>query len=125
MITKKDLNYYLNLDWSYSIDTERSKGLRYYIIRVNELPGVCTDATTIEQGMEDIKEAIAGAIELYLEHGESVPEPIDKNRFKGKILYRTDSSRHYELAKLAKREHKSLNKTLDMVVDAGMQQIGI
>jgi predicted RNase H-like HicB family nuclease len=43
---------------------------------VNELPGVCTDSTTVEQGMKNIREAIEAAIELYLKNGEMVPEPV-------------------------------------------------
>ncbi len=48
MVTKKDINYYLNLNWSY----------------------------TIEEGMENIKEAIEAAIMLYLESHRPIPEPI-------------------------------------------------
>jgi|SRR5580700_9311529 predicted RNase H-like HicB family nuclease len=120
---KKDLNYYLNLNWSYTIEQDIHKRKKFYIIRVNELPGVCTDATTMERGMKDIKEAIAGAIELYIEQGDTVPEPINKEGFKGKISYRTTSERHYHLAKIAQQRHVSMNKALDMIFDAGLQQL--
>ena len=40
MATKKDLKYYLKLKWSYTIEPESEGGKDYYIIRVNELPGV-------------------------------------------------------------------------------------
>ncbi len=123
MDTKKNLKYYLNLNWSYTIEQDSHKGKKFYIIRVNELPGVCTDASTIEKGMEEIKDAIAGAIELYLEQGDPIPEPINKEEFKGKIAYRTTSERHYNLAKLAQQKHVSMNKALDMVFDAGFQQL--
>ena len=76
MSTKKKLSYYLNLNWSFTVEQETHKGKKYYIIRVNELPGICTDAETVEEGMENIKEAIEGAVRLYLENGETVPEPI-------------------------------------------------
>lgn len=75
METKKGIKDYLNLNWSYTIEQNTHKGKQFYIIRVNELPGVCTDAPTIEKGMKGIKEAIAGAIELYLEQGDPIPEP--------------------------------------------------
>ena len=71
MATKKDLSYYMNLPWSYTIEKEYDHNKRYYIIRVNELPGICTDGETIEEVMENIKEAIEGAISLYLELGDS------------------------------------------------------
>ena len=123
MDTKKTLKYYLNLNWSYTIEQDTFEGEKFYIIRVNELQGVCTDSTTIEEGMKDIKEVIKAAIELYLKHGEEVPEPINKEKFKGNIAYRTTSDRHYHLAKLAQQKHVSMNKALDMVFDAGIQQL--
>jgi|SRR5579862_9637660 len=123
MATKKDLKYYLGLNWSYTIEQDFHKGKKFYIIRVNELPGVCTDANTIEKGMKNIKDAIAATIELYLEQGDPIPEPVNKEEFKGKISYRTTSERHYSLAKLAQQKHVSMNKALDMVFDAGLQQL--
>ena|SRR5579871_2950988 len=121
--TKKDLKYYLNLNWSYTIEQDFHNGKKFYIIRVNELPGVCTDAPTIEKGMKNIKEAIVGAIELYLEQGDPIPEPISKEEFKGKISYRTTSERHYNLAKIAQQKHVSMNRALDMIFDAGLQRL--
>ena len=122
MTSKKNLKYYLNLDWSYTIEQETYRGKRYYIIRVNELPGVCTDAETIEEGMENISEAIAGAIKLYLKNKEPIPEPIKKKDFKGNIAYRTSSERHYNIAQLSKRRHKSISKTLDDLIDFGLEK---
>ncbi len=118
----KDLSYYLNLPWTYTIEKETHEEVSYYIIRVNELPGICTDSESLDVGMQEIKELIACAIEIYKEKNEPIPEPIDKDRYKGKILYRTDSERHYYLAKIAQQQHKSLSKTLDMIVDAEMQK---
>lgn len=120
MVTKKQMDYYLNLPWSYTIEQETSKGKHYFIIRVNELPGICTDAETIEEGMELIKEAIEGAVVLYLRHGEEVPEPIKREDYKGNISYRTTSERHYHVAKLAKAAHKSISKTIDELIDTGL-----
>ncbi len=123
MITKKDLAYYLNLKWSYTVEVEEHKGKDLFIVRVNELPGVCTDGKTIEEAMKNIKEAIEATIELYLEQGEIVPEPIQKEKFKGNISYRTTQERHYNLAKIAQEKHVSMNKALDMIFDEGFQQI--
>lgn len=121
----KKIKYYLNLNWSYTVEQETHKGKRYYIIRVNELPGICTDAETLEEGMQNIKEAIEGAVRLYLKNGEVVPEPIKKEEFKGNIAYRTTSKRHYYIAKFAREMHKSISKTLDEIVDTGLEKMGI
>lgn len=123
MTSKKDLDYYLNLPWTYTIETESHKGTSYYIIRVNELPGICTDAEDLNMGMEEIKDAIACAVEIYQEKGEEIPEPIDRSHYKGNISYRTDSDRHFMIAKTAKLLHKSISKTLDVIVDVGIQKI--
>ncbi len=120
MVTKKQIDHYLNLPWSYTIEQETHNGQHYFIIRVNELPGVCTDAETIEEGMELIKEAIEGAIILYLKNGERIPEPVKKEDYKGNISYRTTRERHYHLAKLANMTHKSLSKTIDELIDTGL-----
>ncbi len=125
MTTKKDVKYYLKLNWSYTVEQDFNKGKRIYIIRINELPGVCTDAQTIEKGMKNIQDALAATIELYLEQDDPIPEPISKEQFKGKIAYRTTSNRHYSLAKLAQQKHISMNKALDIVFDAGMQQLRV
>lgn len=97
MKNKKNLDYYLNLSWTYTIETETYKGKSYYIIRVNELPGICTDDEDLNDGMKGIKEAIACAVEIYQERGEPVPEPVDRIQYKGKILYRTDSKTNAQI----------------------------
>lgn len=66
----KDLNYHLNPHWTYTIETETHEGSSYYIIRVNELPGICTDSESLDEGMQEIKDLIACAVEIYKEKGE-------------------------------------------------------
>lgn len=123
MASRKNLKYYLNLNWSYTIEQEIVDGNHLFIIHVNELPGVCTDAKSIEEGMQEIKEAIEAAVTLYLKNGEEVPEPIKKERFKGNIAYRTTSERHYKLAKVAQRRKKSISKTIDELLDLELAKV--
>lgn len=123
MKDNKGLDYYLNLPWTYTIETEIHKGSNYYIIRVNELPGICTDSASLDEGMSEIKNLIACAVEIYHEKGEPVPEPVNREQYKGKILYRTDSVRHYLIAKTAQRMHKSISKTLDTLIDKGLEHL--
>ena len=119
MAIKKNINYYLNLPWTYTIEKEEN----YYVIKVNELPGVCTDAESLDEGMELIKEAIQGAIKLYLKNGEEIPEPLNKELFKGKISYRTSIDRHYQIAKIAKMNRKSISKTIDELIDKSISRL--
>ena len=113
----KDINYYLNLPWTYTVETTRETGELLYIVHVNELPGIATDAPTLEEAMDLIKEAMKGAFKLYLKHGEEIPEPVDPNAFKGNIAYRTSSSRHFKLFKEAQKHNKSLSQFIDQCID--------
>ena len=121
MATKKEIQKYVNMPWSYTVEQEDG----YFIVYVNELPGVCTDAETINEAMDDVKDAIYATVELYLDQGRDIPVPINKSKFKGKIAYRTSAERHYAIAKVAQQKHKSLSKVLDMLVDAGMGRMNL
>lgn len=72
---KKDIKYCLNLPWTYTVEQTHDNGEFLYVVCVNELPGICTDAPTVAEAMELIKEAMVGAFELYMQHGEEIPEP--------------------------------------------------
>lgn len=120
---QKDINYYLNLPWTYTIETTSEKGSSLYIVYVNELPGIATDAPTVEEAMESIKEAMKGAFELYLKHGEEIPEPVDPEQFKGNIAYRTSSKRHHKLFKEAQKRHQSLSQLIDHCIDTTLTRI--
>lgn len=116
----KDLKYYLNLQWTYTVETDFADGKMYYIIRVNELPGICTDSENLEDGMRLIKEAMTGAFRLYMKNNEEIPEPIKEESCSGKIAYRTTRRRHYLLAREAKIKHKSLSKLIDEYLDENL-----
>ena len=116
-IVKKNIEYYLNLPWTYTIETAHEKGKTFYVIHVNELPGICTDALTVEKAMSLIKEPMRGLFEMYLENNEPIPEPIDTRTYRGKIAYRTTNTRHSLIAKEAKRKKLSLSTIIDRCID--------
>ncbi|HLB93627.1 MAG TPA: type II toxin-antitoxin system HicB family antitoxin [Candidatus Babeliales bacterium] len=118
----KDINYYLNLPWTYTIETTKETGELLYIVHVNELPGIATDAPSLETAMSLIKEAMTGALELYLKQGDVIPEPIDPEEFKGNIAYRTSSSRHYKLFKEAQKRNQSLSQFIDQCIDLALRK---
>ncbi len=120
-ITSHLLNSYLDLNWHYSIETAKdNKNKTYYIVYVDELPGVATDAYSIPEAMELIKDAMLGVFKLYIKHGEEIPVPINEKQFKGNIAYRTTPSRHCKIAQEAKRPKISLSEALDTFVDNGI-----
>jgi|WetSurMetagenome_2_1015567.scaffolds.fasta_scaffold156714_3 predicted RNase H-like HicB family nuclease len=115
----KSLNYYLNLPWTYTVERaiDENKN-KIYVVRVNELPGICTDATSLDEAMDLIKEPMKAAFEFYMEHGEDIPEPVKEEDFKGNIAYRTTSRRHYLINKEAQKRELSLSQVIDRLVDA-------
>jgi len=121
MDTKKhyeSLNYYLNLPWTYTVEQSKDENEnKIYIVRVNELPGICTDAPSLDEAMELIKEPMTAAFEFCMENGEDIPEPVKEEDFKGKISYRTTSRRHYFISKEARKREQSLSQVIDSLVD--------
>lgn len=118
----KNIKYYLDLPWTYTVELIRKKGKPLYIVHVNELPGVATDASSLDEAMMLIREAMEGVFELYLENGEEIPEPINPDKFKGNIAYRTSSTRHYKLVKEAQKTHQSLSQLIDKCVDVVLKK---
>jgi predicted RNase H-like HicB family nuclease len=114
----KKLSYYLALPWTYTVEQAKNENNdKIYIVRVNELPGICTDASSVDEAMKLIQEPIAAAIEFYMENNQEIPEPISEEDFKGNISYRTTSKRHYLISKEAQRRELSLSQLIDNLVD--------
>lgn len=107
----------MNLPWTYTVETAQEKEGLIYIIRVNELPGVATDAPTLEEAMRLIRDAMYNLFQMYIEDGEEIPEPDHIRRYKGKITYRTTQERHYLLVREAAKRDLSLNQVIDSLVD--------
>lgn len=115
----KDIKYYMNLPWTYTVETEQDeKGKKVYVVHVNELEGIATDAPTVEEAMKLIKEVLEAAFEMYLENGEEIPEPKDLEKYKGNIAYRTSPSRHYSLVKEAQKKNLSISQLIDNAIDS-------
>lgn len=113
----------MNLPWTYTVETSTEKNIPIYILRVNELPGVATDAPTLDEAMKLLKEAMRGLFEMYMEDGEEIPEPDHIQKYKGKITYRTTQERHYLLMREATKQDLSLSQILDTLVDKALRKI--
>lgn len=114
----KSINHYVSLPWTYTVEQARDEdNNKIYVVRVNELPGICTDATSLDEAMELIKEPMKVAFEFYMENNEDIPEPVKEEDFKGNIAYRTTSRRHYLISKEAQKKDQSLSQVIDSLVD--------
>jgi antitoxin HicB len=71
----RDHNYYLGLPYTIEIMPDED----YYFARVLELPGCLTYADSLENLSLMIEEAIRDWIEVCLEYGEEIPEPLQRS----------------------------------------------
>jgi predicted RNase H-like HicB family nuclease len=111
----KDLNYYLNLPWTYHI--EWSEPDNCFLGSIIELEINMTDGETVEQTFENLKDALICYLETCMERNRNIPEPDKVRNFKGNIAYRTTPERHYKLAKKASILGKSISKVIDEAID--------
>ena len=77
---EKDLEYYLNLNWTLiegeDLDFE---GNPYHYIMIEEIPSFCFCAKTIEKVRENYKKQLRLTLTVMLETGEYIKEPGDEN----------------------------------------------
>ena len=111
----KDLNYYLNLNWTYRF--EWSDEDNCYIASIAELKGCMTDGKTIDEAAMMIKDALKSYIETFIGLNKEIPEPAKPSDFKGNIPFRTTPEQHYKLHKKATIEGISINKLIQRAVE--------
>jgi antitoxin HicB len=97
---------YLKLPYTIRVSPDPTGG---YVADVAELPGCSTQGETWEEVGEMVCDAIRGWIELRLEDGLPVPEPVGAAP-PAKMLVRLPRSLHQDLVRAAEREGVSLNQ---------------
>jgi len=113
-MTKKDLNYYQNLPYSFII--EWSDTDECFLGSIIELERNMTCGQTREEVFSNLKEALTSYVTTSLANNMEIPEPLKIKDFKGNITYRTSKERHYQLAKQAKLNSKSINSFIDEAI---------
>lgn len=72
----KDLDYYLNLDWTLVEGEDLDfNGNPYHYVEIKEIPSFAFCAKTIEQARANYKTQLKLALMLMLEDGEEITEP--------------------------------------------------
>jgi len=107
---KKDINYYTGLPYNITIQETHDESGDYFYARVLELDGCQSHGNTIDETYENIREAMKGWLEIKLEYGDEIPEPIFDNTFSGKFNLRIPKSLHKRLVVEAQAEGVSLNQ---------------
>ncbi|MFA7659059.1 MAG: type II toxin-antitoxin system HicB family antitoxin [Candidatus Gastranaerophilaceae bacterium] len=116
----KNLEYYLNLPWSYAIKWSDEDGC--YVASIAELDGCMSHGDTLGEATSMIKDALRCHLNAMLKDNTLIPEPLNVINFKGSITYRTTPEKHYKLVKRAQRKGKSLNKFIDEVLDEKLRE---
>lgn len=76
---EKTVNYYVNLPYTVELRHDTEEG---WFVRVKELRGCMSEGDTAEEAVAMIQEAMALWLEVALEEGIPIPEPLlDMPRF--------------------------------------------
>lgn len=79
-MVNKDIDYYLNLDWTLiegeDLDFE---GNPYHYIEIKEIPSFVFCAKTIEKARENYKRQLKLTLMVMLESGEHIAEPGEED----------------------------------------------
>jgi len=116
-MTKKDLNYFLNLPWEFEVEKAPDGG---YYSRVKGLP--CHSyGENLKEAAENINEALELYIEGSLEENLPIIEPDYLKKCTGRLSIRISKSLHCKLAKIADEEDVSISH---LVNDAIIKKYG-
>lgn len=79
-MVNKDLDYYLNLDWTLIEGEDLDfDGNPYHYIEIKEIPSFVFCAKTIEKARENYKRQLKLTLTVMLESGEHILEPGEED----------------------------------------------
>ena len=74
-MTEKDIDYYLNLDWTLIEGTDLDfNGNPYHYIEIKEFPNFVFCAKTRENAFEGYKRQLRLTLMIMMEDGDRIPE---------------------------------------------------
>ncbi len=104
---KKNLEYYMNLPYKIIIQKDPYEG---FYSEVEILDGCISQGDTYDEAYNNILEAMEGWVEVAIESGINIPEPVANLEYSGKFMLRLPKTLHKKLAIRAKLENISLNQ---------------
>ena len=73
---QKDIEYYLNLDWTLEEGEDRDfEGNPYHYIMIEEISSFCFCARTAEKARANYKKQLRLTLQVMLESGDEIREP--------------------------------------------------
>ena len=107
-MSKKDVEYYMNLPYAMEICQIHKEEGGGIFISIPMLKGCMSDGECISEAYENIKEAQREWITSMLERNMPIPEPDDD--YSGKFVVRIPKSLHKLLVSQSKKVGISLNQ---------------
>lgn len=114
-ITEEEIAAYVAKPYARILTPAEEGG---YVAEILEVPGVISEGDTEKEAIDMVNDALAGVIEVMLEDGETIPEPMGFNEFSGQFRLRLPSGVHREAAIRAQVEGVSLNQWVAQAVVA-------
>lgn len=100
----------MSLPYNYLIQHMNDESGSYYYGRVLEFDGCQSHGETFEEAFKSLREAMQGWLEVKLEYGDPIPEPVGDEGYSGKFVIRIPKSLHRKLSIEAQQEGVSLNQ---------------
>jgi antitoxin HicB len=91
-----------------------------YLIEFPDLQGCISDGDTIEEAIENGRDAITCWIETAKAHGDLIPAPGSSGALSGRWVQRVPKSLHARLSQHAEREGVSLNALVTSILSEGL-----
>lgn len=113
----KDLDFFMGLNYPYSVAEIDEDGKKIFSLAVTDLPGCGSEGETIEEARARLEEAKEAWIQTALDAGLPIPEPDIEDEFSGKFLLRIQPKLHMKLSKRAEREGMSLNQLIRLILE--------
>lgn len=96
----------LKLPYSYELVPEEDGS---WFVRIVEFPGCMSVGDDVEDAMRMIKDAAQGWLQVGIEDGDPIPDPISIGDYSGRFVTRIPPTLHRDLVWRAEREGVSLN----------------
>ena len=91
-----------------------------YLIEFPDLPGCMSDGETIEETIENGKDAVFCWIEAANEFGDEIPQPGSANGFSRPWIQQIPEDIHTQLSQRAEQEGISLSALITAMLSAGL-----
>ena len=112
----KTLEQYLALEYPFSVRPLVEDEGSGWLVEFSDLSGCIGTGDTIEQAIEDAKEAKEAYIEALLANGEKISEPSSVDKYNGKFALRMPKSIHRWVDLTAKKEGISTNQYINHIL---------